>query len=174
MTAKLEGSERRLRILQMLENSAAPVSGTAMAKALHVSRQVIVQDIALLRASEENILSTPRGYLMYRRPKAPALRRVRVSHTGEQMEQELNLIVDSGAHVLNVIVEHPVYGEICGNLPLSSRRDVRNFIRKINSQEGTPLLEISRGVHIHTLQADREEILDAAEEALRQAGFLLK
>ena len=82
--------------------------------------------------------------------------------------------MDSGARVLDVIVEHPVYGEISGRLPLASRRDVQSFLRKIRSQEGTPLLEISRGVHMHTLQADQEEVLDAAEEALRQAGFLLE
>ena len=170
MKEKLEGTERRERILQMLETTVEAISGTSIAKQLGVSRQVIVQDIALLRASNENILSTPRGYLLFRQSDGKITRRFRVFHSSEQIEQELNLIVDKG--VMDVIVEHPVYGEIRGTLPLASRRDVQDFIKRIQAQQGTPLLEISNGVHIHTVEADNLQILEEVEQDLRHAGIL--
>ena len=173
MEDKLEGYERRQRIQELLEQAHAAVSGGSMAKTLGVSRQIIVQDIALLRASNQEILSTPRGYLLYRLPDRRFSRRLRVSHTSSQIEEELNLIVDRGARVLNVIVEHPVYGEIQGSLNVSNRKEVQDFIKKIHSQEGMPLLEISRGLHMHTVEADREEILDDIEQALQTAGILV-
>ena len=169
MKEKLEGTERRERILQMLETTVEAISGTSIAKQLG---QVIVQDIALLRASNENILSTPRGYLLFRQSDGKITRRFRVFHSSEQIEQELNLIVDKGARVMDVIVEHPVYGEIRGTLPLASRRDVQDFIKRIQAQQGTPLLEISNGVHIHTVEADNLQILEEVEQDLRHAGIL--
>ena len=84
----------------------------------------------------------------------------------------MNLIVDKGARVMDVIVEHPVYGEIRGTLPLASRRDVQDFIKSIQAQQGTPLLEISNGVHIHTVEADNLQILEEVEQDLRHAGIL--
>ena len=93
----------------MLETTVEAISGTSIAKQLGVSRQVIVQDIALLRASNENILSTPRGYLLFRQSDGKITRRFRVFHSSEQIEQELNLIVDKGARVMDVIVEPVSY-----------------------------------------------------------------
>lgn len=174
MSDKLDGSERRKKILELLEQTPAAISGSSMAKRLGVSRQIIVQDIALLRASNLDILSTPRGYLLHHPPMGSFSRRYQVSHTSSQIEQELNLMVDLGGRVLDVIVEHPVYGEIHGTLNLSSRRDVQDFIKKIHTQKGTPLLEISRGIHMHTVEAAHEEILDEIEQELQNAGILIK
>jgi len=36
------------------------------------------------------------------------------------------------------------------------------------------LSELTDGAHVHTLEADHEPILDAAEEALRRMGFLVE
>jgi transcriptional regulator of NAD metabolism len=58
---------RRKAILEKLETSSDPITGTALADFFQVSRQVIVQDIALLRASGLGILATSNGYLI---PKA--------------------------------------------------------------------------------------------------------
>ena len=59
-----EGGKRRDGILSLLEESDTPLSGTELAHRFKVSRQVIVQDIALLRAEDKKILSTYRGYVL--------------------------------------------------------------------------------------------------------------
>ena len=172
MQKKQDGAIRRAAILTILQKADAPVSGTALAKELQVSRQVIVQDIALLRASDCPVLSTPRGYMLPDAASSVHTRRFSVSHRQEDMEEELNLFVDAGARVLDVVVKHPVYGEIRGNLNLKSRRDVTAFLKRLQTQKGVPLLEISGGLHQHTLEAESEKILDEIGEALKSRGFL--
>ena len=49
---------RRERIIGLLKASDLPLSGTELAKQCQISRQIIVQDIARLRASGYQILST--------------------------------------------------------------------------------------------------------------------
>ncbi|MCH3951758.1 MAG: transcription repressor NadR [Acidaminococcus sp.] len=168
-----EGSKRREKIKEKLKETKKPISGSELARRLHVSRQVIVQDIALLRASDEPILSTPRGYLI----KAEDERRVRrfkVHHTFEQMETELNIFVDAGAKVRNVIVEHPVYGVLEGKLNLSSRRDVRQFMKKIAAHPEASLMNMADGVHYHTVEAPSMDALDEIRDNLEAAGILFK
>ena len=128
----MEGDSRRDKIIAMLNQAPEPLSGAALAKQLKVSRQVIVQDIALLRAYDKNILSTNKGYILYQpETKAVYKRTVSVMHTDGQMQDELYAIVDCGAHVLDVVVEHEVYGQITADLFLRSRTDVDEFIEKI-------------------------------------------
>ena len=129
----MEGDSRREKIIEMLNCAAEPLSGTALAKKLKVSRQVIVQDIALLRAYDKNILSTNKGYILYQPlGEGKRLRRtVSVKHTDDQMQDELYTIVDCGARMLDVVVEHEVYGQITVDLFLRSRQDVDEFIEKI-------------------------------------------
>ena len=55
--------DRREKLLNLVKRSKRPLSGTWLARKLGVSRQVIVQDVALLRAHGEQVHSTPRGYL---------------------------------------------------------------------------------------------------------------
>lgn len=57
----MDASRRRVRILDYLRAAKAPVSATALAKKLSVSRQIIVGDVALLRAAGEAVTATPRG-----------------------------------------------------------------------------------------------------------------
>ena len=59
----MSGKERREEILQRITNSKTPVSGAALAKSCEVSRQVIVQDIALIRAAGYDVIATNRGYI---------------------------------------------------------------------------------------------------------------
>ena len=55
---------RRRAVAQILEEAEGPVSAAALARRFSVSRQIIVGDVALLRAGGADILATPRGYLL--------------------------------------------------------------------------------------------------------------
>lgn len=170
----LKGEARRKEIITILGGAKEPVSGTDIARRLGVSRQVIVQDMALLRISYSNIISTNRGYLLYEESPRREWRRreVRVRHGKEDIERELECIVDAGGWVVNVIVEHEIYGRLSGDLVIRSRADVREFMRKVELYRTKPLTELTGGVHLHTIEAEREETLDAVEKALADAGFL--
>ena len=61
----MSGEERRNKLLHYLSDNDRPVSGTELAQKFGVSRQVIVQDIALLRSGHAEIIATNRGYLLY-------------------------------------------------------------------------------------------------------------
>lgn len=174
MDNKPEGTKRRERLISLLENTDKPLSGTMLSKTLGVSRQVIVQDVALLRASDFDILSTPRGYVLQKREATVFSRRYKVKHSAEELENELNLIVDQGAEVIDVIIEHPIYGEIHGNLNIRSRREVHTFLKRVKEQKGIPLLEMSGGLHYHTVTANQEEILNEIESQLKKAGYLME
>jgi uncharacterized protein len=169
----MEGQKRREKIVELLLKAKEPVSGSDLAKKLGVSRQVIVQDIALLRAVNKNILSTTRGYLIYLPEKQKATRCYMVKHTTEEIEDELCTIVDNGGKVLNVIVDHELYGQISADLIIKSRQDVYDFIKKFKLKNTVPLKELTDGVHLHTVEADSEEILDKIEMALRKKKYLL-
>ncbi|MDE6912800.1 MAG: transcription repressor NadR [Lachnospiraceae bacterium] len=170
----MEGDSRREKIIEMLNCAAEPLSGTALAKKLKVSRQVIVQDIALLRAYDKNILSTNKGYILYQPlGEGKRLRRtVSVKHTDDQMQDELYTIVDCGARMLDVVVEHEVYGQITVDLFLRSRQDVDEFIEKIAKSAAQPLKSLTNGAHFHTLEADSEDVFARVEERLQAKGYL--
>lgn len=170
----IEGCIRREKLLDILKNSQVPVSGSALSRELGVSRQVIVQDIALLRAGEAEIFATPKGYVLYTQGPAKRYRRTyMVKHTMEQIVDELSLIVDNGGKVLNVIVAHDVYGQITADLILENRQDVLKFYERMSTSEAGPLLQISKGVHIHTVEAATERILDNIERDLKERGYLI-
>lgn len=167
----MNGDERRTHILNTLQYAEAPVSGAALSRSLKVSRQVIVQDIALLRAANHTILSTPKGYTM---PPVKSYTRVfHVSHGDEQIADELNTIVDMGGKALDVFIDHEIYGSLRAELMLSSRRDVIEFMNNIQSGKSRPLKNLTSGFHYHTVEAERPDILDDIEKALAQKGYLL-
>lgn len=165
----MTGEERRQEILQQIQN-AQPVSGALLADKFHVSRQVIVQDIALLRAAGYPVLSTNRGYLLPNDACESCV--VCVCHTDEQIEEELNLIVDAGGCVQNVFIDHSVYGKLLAPLPVRSRRDVKNFLADIQSGKAAPLKNLTSGVHYHTISADSAATLELIKKELLQKGFL--
>lgn len=172
MEKELTGSERRKILLSRMQQSQTPISGSALGKETGVSRQVVVQDIALLRTEGYPILSTTRGYCLERADQSQRVRIFKVCHTDEQVEDELNAIVDLGGTVLDVMVNHRAYGKMTASLNIRSRRDVHVFVDNIRSGKSAPLLTVTSGYHFHTVAADSETILDEIEEMLRQKGYL--
>lgn len=172
----MEGDTRRKKIIEILQQESRPISGSEIAKRVGVSRQVIVQDIALLRTSYENIFSTNRGYLLYERDSKEkcARRVVKVKHQKEDIVRELDIVVDAGGQVVNVIVEHEIYGPLTGELMIRNRADVRNFMRRVEEHQTKPLTDLTGGVHFHTLEAENEEMLDEIVKQWKEAGFLME
>lgn len=170
MVKEMTGAERRKKILQLIKDASTPMSGSQLGKETGVSRQVVVQDIALLRTEGYDIVSTARGYIV--NEPNQFVRLFKVCHTNEQIEDELNTIVDIGGEVIDVIVNHRVYGKVSGNLNIRSRRDVRTFVQDLQTGKSTPLLNITSGYHFHHVAADSEEILDEIEQALLDKQYL--
>ena len=169
----MHAEERRQVILNILNHSAQPVSATALASRFSVSRQIIVGDVALLRAAGAEISATPRGYVIL--PAATGLvRQIAVQHNAAGMEAELNVIVDHGCTVVDVIVEHPVYGQLTGPLQVSNRYEVRQFLDRCAKSDAQPLSNLTEGIHLHTLSCPDKGALDRVRAALREMGFLLE
>lgn len=161
--------DRKAAIIEAIRTSETPVSASALARKLHVSRQIIVGDIALIRASGTQIIATPRGYV-WERSNAGSERKIAVMHAPQQMREELYTIVDQGAEVVDIIVEHPTYGQLVGQLQLSSRYDVDQFIDRMQGNE--PLSQLTHGVHLHTIRCRDAAVFERVENALRKKGLL--
>ncbi|MBR2131258.1 MAG: transcription repressor NadR [Oscillospiraceae bacterium] len=168
----MTAEKRRQAIVETLKNSTVPCNASALAKTFGVSRQVIVADVALLRAAGMEIHATPRGYLMEDVQTGEFIYRLACCHTAEEMETELNIMVDNGCTVLDVVIEHPVYGELTGALRLQNRYDVKQFVLKSN--ETRPLSLLTEGIHLHTVSCPTQETLDRVRSELSAAGILLK
>ena len=168
----MEAASRRQAILDRLRTADRPVSASALAAGLNVSRQIIVGDIPLLRAGGAEISATPRGYVL---PQATdgITRTIACRHTLAQTGQELDILVDNGCTVLDVIVEHPVYGQLTGQLQISSRYDVEQFLARIRDSDAAPLSLLTGGLHLHTLRCPNEDAYTRACAALKAAGLLL-
>ena len=166
------GEERRQCIVEILTAADAPVSGQALASELAVSRQIIVQDIALLRTAGRVIASTNRGYVLEGESAAEPVRLVKVKHTQEQIEDELNRVVDLGGCVMDVMVNHRTYGPITAPLDIKSRRDVRHFLDDLAAGISAPLSTVTDGYHFHHISAESEEILDEIVADLDAAGYI--
>lgn len=168
----MEAASRRQAILDQLRTADRPVSASALAAGLNVSRQIIVGDIALLRAGGAEISATPRGYVL---PRAidGITRTIACRHTLAQTGQELDILVDNGCTVLDVIVEHPVYGQLTGQLQISSRYDVEQFLARIRDSDAAPLSMLTGGLHLHTLCCPNEDAYTRACAALKAAELLL-
>ena len=171
----VSANKRRSSLVDMLTKSTSPVSATALAKYFGVSRQIIVGDVALLRASGENILATPRGYVIDRNNFTGLVKTIACHHTSEeQLKNELYLIVDNGGVVLDVIVEHPVYGQLSGMLMISSRFDVDQFIEKMSKNDASPLSTLTGGVHLHTIRCSDQDVWSRICKSLSHAGILFE
>ena len=168
----MEAASRRQAILDRLRTADRPVSASALAAGLNVSRQIIVGDIALLRAGGAEISATPRGYVLPRATDG-ITRTIACRHTLAQTGQELDILVDNGCTVLDVIVEHPVYGQLTGQLQISSRHDVEQFLARIRDSDAAPLSMLTGGLHLHTLCCPNEDAYTRACAALKAAGLLL-
>ena len=170
----MNAAERRIKITHLIAQSDGPVSATALAAQCGVSRQIIVGDVALLRAGGLAVLATPRGYIL-ENPAAPvyAERRVVCHHGDERLREELYTVVDLGGALIDVTVEHPVYGQICAPLHIFSRFDADAFCKKIQNPGTRPLCDLTGGIHLHTLRAADEATLSRVVRGLKDGGFLL-
>ena len=168
----MKGNERRKKIIQMLSESEKPISGRELADALQVSRQVIVQDMALLRAQEHDITSTNLGYSLLKQDK---VRRVfKVMHTDEQVGEELSLIIDYGGVVEDVFIYHKVYGIVRADLLIRCRKDIEAFLQDLAAGKSGLLKNVTSNYHYHTVSAPTEKLLDLLQQQLMEKGFLAK
>ena len=168
----IRGEERRAKIIEILNNATAAVKGSELAEQFGVSRHVIVNDIAILRAAHPDLMAVKAGYTMMNNTEN---RRVfKVNHSDDETEDELSLIVSAGGTVQDVYVEHKIYGTISAPLNISSLRDVKNFIADMKSGVSTPLKNITQGYHYHTVKARSTKILDEIEAGLKERGYLIE
>lgn len=171
----MDTRERRTALFNLLKQTQQPVTGTELAKKLGVSRQVIVGDIAILRAGGVDVYATPQGYVV---PPKESIDKITATlacrHNREKLADELNVIVDNGGRVLDVVVEHPLYGEIRANLMLSSRREIAEFMEKLAQSGAEPLSIVTGGVHLHTVEVPDPKALARIEEELRALGVLMR
>ncbi len=171
----MEGKERRREIKNDIEAAKDPIKGSELAKKYGVSRQVIVQDIALLRAQGKEIIATPQGYLMPEKQNKSLQKTIVTRHKQDQdLKEELTLMVDLGVKIIDVIVEHPVYGEIRGNLNIQSRLDIENFLEQLKKEEAKPLAELTDGVHMHTIEVPSEAVYEKLLRVLRKNNYLIE
>lgn len=168
----MDSGKRKEEILKILSERDSPVSALSLAQKFGVTRQVIVKDMAVIKAGNKNIISTARGYLLHKPENQGVSRTVKVCHGASEIENELNLIVDLGGYVVSTAIEHPVYGIIGETLNIKSRKDVKNFLRKIEETGCEPLLRLTQGRHMHIIEAESEEGINDIIEALKLNGYI--
>ncbi len=167
---------RRTGLVAILRREPEPVTGSELSSQLGVSRQAIVNDVAILRASGEEIVGSPQGYFLGKRDPGRFEPNALVAcvHDDEGARREMEILVDHGISVLDVVVEHPVYGEVRGNMMIASRADVDRYM-ELFLEGGVPALSsLTAGVHLHGVHAPSPDALDAAKRALRAEGLLLE
>lgn len=171
----MEGNERRQKILQTLREAGGPVSGTRLAQEPGVSRQVIVGDVALLRAQGQPVIATAQGYLINRPAPAKGFTAmIACRHGKEHLVEELRMIVERGGKVLDVFVEHPVYGEIRANLMVETLADVEDLMARLEETKAEPLSLLTGGIHLHTIEVPDRATFREIERVLMEADLLVK
>ena len=153
----MNSEQRREQIISALQASDKPISATYFANEFSVTRQIIVADIALLRAGGYSIRAEHKGYVLEKACDHAMTKRIVVKHGKGEVKEELYAIVDNGGKVLDVIVHHSVYGKIAAELNLSSRYDVDRFVRHINETGSNHLSLLTEGLHIHTVAVQDED-----------------
>lgn len=169
------GHTRRNAIVSYLQRQTAPVSGTELAKQFGVSRQSIVQDIALLRAENQNIVSTNKGYVIYQHPqkkRGDFTDVITVNHSADQTLEEMYSIVDYGGTMLDVFIDHDLYSQIRVDLVINDREDAEEFCEKMKLSKSKPLKELTEGHHYHTIAAPSKKALELIRGELQEKGIL--
>ncbi|MCR4611226.1 MAG: transcription repressor NadR [Lachnospiraceae bacterium] len=164
-------NERRRKIFEQLKASKEAIPAKVFAADYKVSRQIIVGDMAVIRANHPEIISTNRGYVLGE--KSTFTREFKVKHGPDRVKEELTLIVDHGGTVRNVSISHRAYGRISAEMSISSRQDVVEFVERLLDSKSTLLGSVTSGYHYHLVEASGEERLDLIEEKLGEAGFLV-
>ncbi len=168
----MRAEKRREEILSLIGNTDNPIPANVLKERFGVSRQVIVQDIAILRANGYDVTATSRGYFL--NVKKQATRVFKCRHTFDEMLEEGMLVIDTGGRIEDIFVNHRTYGRITARLDLSNRTHVEELHRSLFSGASKPLMSVTDGYHYHTVSADGEEILDEIEQKLRTRGFLIE
>ncbi len=169
----MNGEERRNSIILKLQKSTSPISAGALASSYSVTRQIIVADIALLRAAGFRISAKNRGYVLDGKTDE-ILKRVAVKHGRDKLLDELYTIVDNGGKIVDVIVEHPIYGKISAELDLCSRYDVDEFISKVNETGANTLSILTEDLHVHTVAVKNEDVFKRILLRLTELGILVE
>ncbi len=166
----MKAADRRKAIVNLLLSSNEAISGGKLSEEFGVSRQIIVQDITVLKGTGYDILSTHNGYIIQ---KSPLKERVfKVYHTTEETEDELTTIVNLGGTVVDVFVWHKVYGKMTAPLNIFSSLHIKQFIEGVRSGKSTELMNITGGYHYHTIRAESESVLDEIEQALKARNYI--
>lgn len=171
----MQPQERRSKILNLLKDSRQAVIGSKLAAEFGVSRQLIVQDIALLRAEGEKIIASSQGYFHEANLGVKTVKSsLACCHDdGEALKDELLTIVSFGGRIIDVKVEHPIYGELSGRLMISSVEDVNNFVKNYRENNAALLSKLTDGIHLHTIEAVNEQVLNKIKAELKMKGYLL-
>lgn len=167
----LSGPERRVKILTALQDTDKPISASAFAKEFGVSRQIVVGDVALLRASGAEVIATARGYLIEGIGEKK-VSKIAVQHTRQETELELQTIVENGGEIIDVVVEHPLYGELTGQLHIETQAEVAEFIAEYEKANASLLSELTAGIHLHTIAYKEVADLERIKTALKAVGIL--
>lgn len=168
----MKSIRRRENIFELLVKSDKPLKGVDLANKFNVTRQIIVKDIAILRAEGKNIIATADGYLVNRQMKKEKAI-IAVSHNENQTIDELEIVVKYGGVIEDVIIEHPIYGEIKASLMIKNLNDLNRFMNKFNDDDIKPLSYLTNGIHLHTISADTKEDIELIKKELKKNGFLL-
>lgn len=168
----MRAEKRREEILSLIGNTDNPIPANVLKDKFNVSRQVIVQDIAILRANGYDVTSTNRGYVLGR--AARALRIFKCRHSFDEIVDEGALIIGAGGKVEDIFVNHRVYGKISARLNLENRTHVEELYRSLVSGASKPLMSVTDGYHYHTVSAESEDILNEIEVKLRDKKFLIE
>lgn len=169
----MNAEERRKEIVRMLMESDEPISGSDFSKKFGVTRQIIVKDIALIKAGNYQILATARGYIVEKQKDTSFKKTIKVCHNADKIEEELQLIVDLGGTVLTTAVEHPFYGTLGEAINIKSRKDIKNFMLRLSETGCEPLLSLTKGEHYHVIQGDSDQTLEEICQELKSKGYLI-
>lgn len=169
----MTATQRREAIIELLLKERKPLKGTDLAVSFNVTRQIIVKDIAILRAKGNNIIATPDGYMFNDDSGSRIKSIIAVNHDNEGMIKELEIVVKYGGIIEDVIVEHPLYGEIKGLLMIKNLNDLNKFKTSLNSIDAKPLSVLTNGIHLHTISVDSKENMELIKKELKENGFIL-
>ena len=168
----MKSEERRNLIINLLKESNGSISASFLANKFNVTRQIIVADIALLRASGYSIVADNKGYKL-NNTNSDFIRRIAVQHSKSDVNNEFYAIIDNGGKIIDVIVDHPVYGKISAELNISSRYEADEFVIKLNETNSNPLSLLTQGIHVHTIEIPNEESFERIKTKLTELGILI-
>lgn len=171
----MDTQTRRRHLLRRLKEADKPLTGSQLAREYSVSRQIIVGDISVIRAQGVIVYATPSGYVLPKDENThinTIVTTITSKHSGADMRRELEIVIDNGGSVRDVIIEHPLYGEIHADLMLHNRHDIDVFERRMDMCKAKPLSSVTDGIHLHTIEVPNQETLDRIIEKLRMAGFI--